>query len=168
VLATIELLPSGSDGTVSVAVPLTTVDVPSTVPLSVKVTGPETPDGTCSVIVSGLFGVGFAFETVGAGKVGESFVTVTVVAGEVAGLLLLSPGVLAVIGSLPTGRFVTVIVATPPDTVAVPMGVDPLENVTVPVTPGGTFSVIVTLPPYGVVEGLTTGGGSVGDALFTT
>jgi hypothetical protein len=76
--------------------------------------------------------------------VGDALVTVTVTEGEVAGLLLESPGVLAVIGSVPSGRLVTVMVATPPTIGAVPIGTPPLENVTGPDTPGGTVSVIVT------------------------
>jgi hypothetical protein len=165
--AVIGFAPNGSEVTVNVATPSTIVAVPRTVPLSKNVTGPGTPDGTGSVIVTGLLGVGFVLETVGAGSTGVVFVTVTVVAGEVAGLLLESPGVLAVIGSLPTGRLLTVIVATPPTTGAVPIGVDPFENVTGPVTPVGTVSVIVTVEPYVVVVGETTGAGSEGDALST-
>ena len=68
---------------------------------------------------------------------------------------------------MPSGRFVTVIVATPPTIGAVPIGVEPLEKVTGPVTPGGTVSVIVTgVPSTGVGEE-TTGMGSTGVALFT-
>ena len=91
-----------------------------------NVTGPETPVGTVSVIVTGELGVGLVFETDGGGRVGVFLFTVTVVAGEVAGLLLASPGVLAVIGLLPTGRLLTVIVAVPPTMGAVPIGVPPL------------------------------------------
>ncbi len=76
--------------------------------------------------------------------VGEALTTVTVTEGEVAGLLVESPGVLAVIGSDPRGRLLIVMVATPPTIGAVPIGADPLENVTGPDTPGGTVSVIVT------------------------
>ena len=100
--------------------------------------------------------------------VGAVLTTVTETEGEVAGLLLASPGVLAVIGSVPSGRLDIVIVATPPTTGAVPIGVEPFENVTGPETPGGTFSVIVTgVPTTGLVEE-TIGIGSVGVALLTT
>lgn len=75
---------------------------------------------------------------------GDALTTVTVVGAEVAGLLLESPGVLAVMGSVPSGRLVIVMVATPPTMGAVPIGFVPFENVTGPVTPGGTVSVIVT------------------------
>jgi hypothetical protein len=99
--------------------------------------------------------------------VGAVFTTVTETAGDVAGLLLASPGVLAVIWLVPSGSVVTVIVATPPTIVPVPIGVDPLENVTGPDTPGGTVSLMVTgVPTVGLVED-TTGMGSTGVALLT-
>jgi hypothetical protein len=79
--------------------------------------------------------------------VGAVFPTVTETGGEIAGLLLASPGVLAVIWSVPSGRLDTVIVATPPTIGAVPIGVEPLEKVTGPDTPVGTVSVIVTGVP---------------------
>jgi hypothetical protein len=85
--------------------------------------GPVTPAGTCSVIVTGVFGLGFVLETPGAGSTGVVLIMVTVVAGEVAGLLFASPGVDAVMGLEPTGRFETVIVAVPLTIGAVPMGV---------------------------------------------
>jgi hypothetical protein len=85
----------------------------------------------------------------------------------VAGLLLASPGVLAVIWSVPSGKFETVMVATPPTIGAVPIGVEPLEKVTGPDTPGGTVSVIVTeVPTTGLVDD-TTGIGNTGVALLT-
>jgi hypothetical protein len=99
--------------------------------------------------------------------VGVILPTVTIVAPEVAGLLFASPEVVAVIGSDPIGKEGTVIVATPPTIGAVPIGVDPSENVTVPVTPGGTVSVIVTGVLGGGVEEETTGGGMTGVALST-
>jgi hypothetical protein len=75
--------------------------------------------------------------------------------------------VLAVIGSVPSGRLLTVIVATPPTIGAVPIGVEPLEKVTGPDTPGGTVSVIVTgVPTTGLVDD-GTGIGSTGVALLT-
>ena len=55
--------------------------------------------------------------------VGEFFTIVTVVAGEVAGLLFASPGVEAVIVSVPIGSEGTVSVATPPVIVPVPIAV---------------------------------------------
>src|SRR5258708_19847939 len=78
--------------------------------------------------------------------VGAPLTTVTTTGGETAGLLLASPGVLAVIGSVPSGK-VTVMVATPPMIRAVPICVEPLENVTGPDTPGGTVSVLLTSIP---------------------
>jgi hypothetical protein len=121
-----------------------------------------------SVIVTGVFGGGLFEDTIGATRTGVTWVTVTTVAVEVAGLLFASPDVVAVIGLVPTGRFGTVIVATPPTIGAVPMGVEPFENVTVPVTPGGTVSVIVSGVFTGVVGADTTGGGMTGVALLTT
>ena len=106
-------------------------------------------------------------DTIGATRVGLDVVTVTIVGAEVAGLLFASPDVVAVMESDPTGNEGTVIVATPPTIVAVPSGVDPLENVTVPVTPGGTVSVIVSGVFVGKLEDETTGGGITGVALFT-
>jgi hypothetical protein len=68
---------------------------------------------------------------------------------------------------VPSGRVVTVIVATPPTIGAVPIGVDPLEKVTGPDTPGGTASVMVTeFPKVGLVDD-TTGIGNTGVALLT-
>jgi hypothetical protein len=119
------------------------------------------------VIVTGVPVEGFVLETVGAGRTGVVFTTVTEVAGEAAALLLLSAGVLAMIGFVPIGRLFTVIVAVPPVTGAVPITVVPEVNVTGPVTPGGTVSVIVSEPPYGMVGSDTTGAGSDGDPLST-
>jgi len=120
-----------------------------------------------SVIVMGVLGGGLFEETIGATRTGTGCVTVTIVGAEVAGLLFASPEVVAVIGSVPTGRLETVIVATPPTMGAVPIGVEPSENVTVPVTPGGTVSVIVSGVFTGVVGAETTGGGITGVALLT-
>jgi hypothetical protein len=120
-----------------------------------------------SVMVTGVFGGGLFEDTIGATSTGVPGVTVTIVADEVAGLLFASPDVVAVIGSLPIGKDGTVIVATPPTIGAVPIGVPPLENVTVPVTPGGTVSVIVTGVFGGGLEEETTGGGMTGVALLT-
>src|SRR5215469_6191157 len=152
----------------TLATPFANVAVPIVDEPSVNVTVPVTPIGSVAVKVTGWYtSDGFRDEvrsTVG----GAPFVTVTVVAGEVAGLLFASPGVLAVIGSLPMGRFVTVMVAMPPTMGAVPIGVPLLENVTGPETPAGTFSVIVSLLPAVIVGAETTGGGSTGFSLFTT
>ena len=99
--------------------------------------------------------------------VGAVLTTVTETGGEMAGLLLASPGVLAVIWSVPSGRLDTVMVATPPTIGAVPIGVEPSEKVTGPDTPGGTVSVIVTgLPTVGLLVD-TTGMGNTGVALLT-
>ena len=99
--------------------------------------------------------------------VGAVLTTVTDTGGEMAGLLLASPGVLAVIWFVPSGRLLTVTVATPLTIGAVPIGVDPFENVTGPETPGGTVSVIVTgLPTVGLFVD-TTGMGSTGVTLLT-
>ena len=57
---------------------------------------------------------------------GVAFVTVTTVAGDVAELLFASAGVVAVMGSVPTGRVVIVIVEAPLMIGALPMGVAPL------------------------------------------
>src|SRR5207247_2384473 len=160
-------MPIGKEGTVKVACPLTMVAVPRRVPPSKNETGPDTPDGMGSVIVTGVF-AGVLFEdTIGATRTGVAGVTVTIVAVEVAGLLFASPDVVAVMGSVPIGKEGTVIVATPFTIGAEPIGVVPLENVTVPVTPGGTVSVIVTGVFGGGLEEETTGGGMTGVALLT-
>ena len=159
-------VPVVSVDVVNVATPPLTGAVPRTVDPSLNVIVPVAAVGTDAVNVTDWAAdEGFA-EDVNV-TIGGAGVTVTVVAGDVAGLLFASPGVLAVIGSLPTGRLFTVIVATPPTTGAVPMTVVPLEKVTGPETPLGTVSVIVSVPPYGSVGAETTGGGSEGVALFT-
>ncbi len=131
-------------------------------------TGPVTPVGIGSVIVTGVFGAGLLEDTVGATRTGFTAETVTLVGAEVAGLLFESPDVVAVMGFVPTGKLGTVIVAVPPTMGAVPIGLFPFEKVTVPVTPGGTVSVIVT-GVFGVgLFGVATGGGITGVALLTT
>src|SRR3954466_12404206 len=115
------LVPTGKEGTVKVAWPLTMLAVPRRVPPSKNETGPETPEGMGSVMVTGVFGGGLFEDTIGATRTGVPGVTVTIVADDVAGLLFASPDVVAVIGSLPTGKEGTVIVATPPTIGAVPM-----------------------------------------------
>jgi hypothetical protein len=164
----IGFVPTGKDGTVKVACPLTIGAVPNGVVPLKKVMGPLTPEGIGSVIVTGVFGAGLFEDTIGATRTGVAGVTVTTVGAEVAGLLLLSPDVVAVMGSAPIGKFETVIVATPPTMGAVPIGFVPLENVTVPVTPVGTVSVIVTGVFTGGLADETTGGGITGVALLTT
>lgn len=144
------------------------VPVPRRVEPLKNETGPDTPDGIGSVIVTGVLGGGLFDDTIGATRTGVAGVTVTTVAEDVAGLLFASPDVVAVMGSGPTGKVETVIVATPPTIGAVPIGVVPLENVTVPVTPGGTVSVMVTGVLGGGVDEETTGGGITGVALLTT
>jgi len=161
------LVPIGKEGTVKVACPLTMVAVPRRVPPSKNETGPDTPEGMGSVIVTGVFAGGLFEDTIGATRTGVAGVTVTIVAVEVAGLLFASPDVVAVMGSVPIGKEGTVIVATPFTIGAEPIGVVPLENVTVPVTPGGTVSVIVTGVFGGGLEEETTGGGMTGVALLT-
>ncbi len=59
------------------------------------------------------------------------------------------------------------IVATPPTIGAVPSGFEPSENVIVPVTPGGTVSVMVTGVFGGGLEDETAGGGRTGVCLLT-
>jgi VanZ family protein len=71
------------------------------------------------------------------------------------------------IGSLPRGSVEVVTVATPPDTVGVPSVVDPLVNVTVPVTLAGRVSVKVTEAPGrdGLIEDVSV---DAGVALVTS
>jgi hypothetical protein len=163
----IGFVPIGNEGTVKVAWPLTIGAVPKSVGPSKNEIGPVTPEGIGSVIVTGVLGGGLLDETIGATRTGIGWVTVTIVADEVAGLLFTSPEVVAVMGSVPTGKFETVIVATPFTIGAVPIGAVPLENVTVPVTPGGTVSVMVSGVFTGVLGAETTGGGMIGVALLT-
>ena len=92
-------VPIGKEGTVSVAWPLMTGAVPRRVGPSKKETGPVTPGGMGSVIVTGVFGGGLFEETIGATRTGVAGVTVTIVGAEVAGLLFVSPEVVAVMGS---------------------------------------------------------------------
>jgi hypothetical protein len=151
---------------VRVVRPLFKVPVPRTVAPSRNVIVPVAVAGAVAVKVTGWLTTEGLSEDVTA-TVGAVFTTVTETGGEVAGLLLASPGVLAVIGSVPRGRLLTVIVATPPMIGAVPIGVEPSEKVTGPETPGGTVSVMVTgVPTTGLVdEG--TGMGNTGVSLFT-
>jgi hypothetical protein len=141
------------------------VPVPRTVAPSKNVIVPVAPAGAVAVKVTDWLTIEGLRDDVTA-TVGAALTTVTTTGGEMAGLLLASPGVLAVIGSVPSGR-VTVIVATPPMIGAVPIGIEPSEKVTGPDTPGGTVSVIVTgVPAVGVFVD-TTGAGSTGVSLLT-
>jgi hypothetical protein len=151
---------------VRVVTPPFKVPVPRTVVPSRNVIVPVAPVGAVAVKVTDWLMIDGLSEDVTV-TVGAALTTVTMTGGEVAGLLFASPGVLAVIGSVPSGRFVTVIVATPPTIGAVPIGVEPFEKVTGPDTPGGTVSVIVTgVPAVGLFVD-TTGAGSVGVSLLT-
>jgi hypothetical protein len=150
---------------VRVARPLFKVAVPRVAAPSKNVIVPVAPVGAVAVKVTDWLTIEGLSDDVTA-TVGAALTTVTITVGEVAGLLLASPGVLAVIGSVPSGR-VTVIVATPPMIGAVPIGVEPSEKVTGPDTPGGTVSVIVTgVPAVGLFVD-TTGAGSTGVSLLT-
>jgi hypothetical protein len=150
---------------VRVATPLFKVPVPRTVAPSRNVIVPVAPVGAVAVKVTDWLTIEGLSDDVTT-TVGAPLTTVTTTGGEMAGLLLASPGVLAVIGSVPSGK-VTVMVATPPMIGAVPIGVEPLEKVTGPDTPGGTVSVIVTgVPAVGLFVD-TTGTGSTGVSLLT-
>jgi hypothetical protein len=151
---------------VRAAWPLVKLPVPRIAAPSRNVIVPVAPAGAIAVKVTGWLTIEGLRDDVTV-TVGTVFTTVTIVAVEVAGLLLVSPEVVAVMGSVPTGKLGTVMVATPPTIGAVPMGVEPLENVTVPVTPVGTVSVIVSGVFTGVLGAETTGGGMTGVALLT-
>jgi hypothetical protein len=160
----------GWDPTINVLVvkvtsPLFKVPVPRTVVPSKNVIVPVAPVGAVAVKVTDWLMIEGLSDDVTT-TVGAPLTTVTTTGGETAGLLLASPGVLAVIGSVPSGK-VTVMVATPPIIGAVPIGVEPSEKVTGPDTPGGTVSVIVTgVPAVGLFVD-TTGTGSTGVSLLT-
>jgi len=55
--------------------------------------------------------------------------------------------------SEPTGSVEVVVVTVPDERVPVPIGVPPLENVTVPVAPVGSVAVIATGWPNVLVDG---------------
>jgi hypothetical protein len=151
---------------VKVVWPLAKVPVPRIVEPSKNVIVPVAPAGAIAVKVTDWLMIEGLRDDVTV-TVGAVFTTVTKTGSEVAGLLLESPGVLAVIGSVPSGRLDTVMVATPPTIGAVPIGVEPSEKVTGPDTPGGTVSVIVTgVPTVGLFVD-TTGMGSTGVSLLT-
>ena len=141
------------------------VPVPRTVAPSRNVIVPVAPVGAAAVKLTDWLMMEGLSEDVTV-TVGAALTTVTTTVGDVAGLLLASPGVLAVIGFVPSGRLVMVIVATPPIIGAVPIGVEPSENVTGPDTPGGTVSVIVTgVPAVGLLVD-TAGAGNTGVSLL--
>ena len=141
------------------------VPVPRTVAPSRNVIVPVAPVGAAAVKLTDWLMMEGLSEDVTV-TVGAALTTVTTTVGDVAGLLLASPGVLAVIGFVPSGRLVMVIVATPPTIGAVPIGVEPSENVTGPDTPGGTVSVIVTgVPAVGLLVD-TAGAGNTGVSLL--
>lgn len=129
------------------AVPPANVAVPKAVVPLVNDTVPVTPDGRVAVKVTDWPVVDGFVEEVNV-TTGVAFDTVCVVV-PVAGLLLLSPPKEAVIGSVPTGRTVVVIVTVPVVglTVPEPKVVPPLVTVTVPVVPGGSVVVMVTGEP---------------------
>jgi hypothetical protein len=152
---------------VRIAIPAEfTVPVPRTTAPSWNVIVPLAAAGTAAVKVTvWLNAAGFTEEV--SATVGVIFATTTGVAGEVAALLVFPPGVVAVMGFGPSGNEGTVIVATPLTTGAVPITVEPSLNVTGPVTPGGTCSLIVTgVSGAGVVVD-TVGGGRDG-VIFVT
>lgn len=74
-----------------VATPPTIGAVPIGVEPFEKVTGPETPGGTVSVIVTGVPTTGSVDETTGIGSTGVALLTVCESGAEVAGLLFESP-----------------------------------------------------------------------------
>ena len=131
----------------TVAVPLVSVDVPSVVEPLVNVTVPVTPDGRVAMKVTDWPEVEGLVEEVRV-TTGAALFTVWVVV-PVAGLLFESPPKVDVIGSLPTGSTVVVIVTVPVAgfTGPLPRVVPPLVTVTVPVVPGGRVVVMVTGAP---------------------
>jgi hypothetical protein len=129
---------------VNVAVPLLTEPVPSVVEPSRKVTVPVVFAARVAVKVTDWPKVeGFNDDVIA--TAGDALLTVCVV-DPVAGLLFVSPPYVAVMGSLPTGRTVVVIVTVPVVglTGPLPSVVPPLVTVTVPVVPGGKVVVTVT------------------------
>jgi hypothetical protein len=136
--------PTGRVNVVAVAVPPDRVETPSDVAPLVNVTVPVTPDGRVAVKVTDCPLVEGFVDDVRV-TTGVAFVTVCEVV-PVAGLLFESPPKVAVIGSLPTGRVVVVIVTVPVVGLIVPepTGLPPLVIVTVPGVPTGSVVVIVT------------------------
>jgi hypothetical protein len=104
--------------------PLVRTAVPSVVAPSRKTTDPVAPVGAVAVNITDWPADDGLIDEISV-IVGVVFVTVTTVAGDVAELLFASPGVAAVIGSVPTGSVDTVMVAVPFTIDAVPIGVEP-------------------------------------------
>jgi hypothetical protein len=157
--------PTGRVDVVAVATPPDRVEMPSDVAPLVNSTVPVTPDGRVAVKVTDWpFVEGFVDEIMV--TTGVAFVTVWEVA-PVAGLLFESPPKVAVIGSLPTGRVVVVMMTVPVTglIVPVPTGLPPLVIVTVPVVPTGSVVVIVTGLPNVLGPDVVTV--TVGVALLT-
>ena len=129
---------------VNVAIPLLIAPVPSVVEPSRKVMVPVVFAGSVAVKVTDWLKLDGFTEDVSP-TAGDALFTVCVV-DPVAGLLFVSPPNVAVIGSLPTGRIVVVIVTVPVVglTGPLPSVVPPLVIVTVPVVPGGKVVVTVT------------------------
>src|SRR5258706_3051764 len=113
------------------------VPVPRTVAPSRNVIVPVAPVGAVAVKVTDWLTIEGLRDDVTA-TVGAALTTVTIVGGEVAGLLLASPGVLAVIGSVPSGRVGAGIVATSPMIGPVSICGWPSGKGTLSGTPGGT------------------------------
>jgi len=124
--------------------PLLIAPVPSTVEPSRKVTVPVVFVGRVAVKVTDWLKLDGLTDDVST-TAGDALLTVCVV-DPVAGLLLVSPPYVAVMGSLPTGRVDVVIVTVPVVglTGPLPSVVPPLVTVTVPVVPGGKVVVTVT------------------------
>jgi hypothetical protein len=129
---------------VNVATPLLIAPVPRVVEPSRNVTVPVVFAGRVAVKVTDWPKVEGLTDDVRP-TAGDALVTVCVVE-PVAGLLFVSPPYVAVMGSLPTGRTVVVIVTVPVVglTGPLPSVVPPLVTVTVPVVPGGKVVVTVT------------------------
>jgi hypothetical protein len=128
----------------NVATPLLSAPVPRVVEPSRKVTVPVVLVGRVAVKITDWLKVEGLTDDVST-TAGDALLTVCVV-DPVAGLLFVSPPNVAVIGSLPTGRIVVVIVTVPVVglTGPLPRVVPPLVTVTVPVVPGGNVVVTVT------------------------
>ena len=131
----------------NVATPLLIAPVPRVVEPSRKVTVPVVLVGRVAVKITDWLKVEGLTDDVST-TAGDALLTVCVV-DPVAGLLFVSPPNVAVIGSLPTGRIVVVIVTVPVVglTGPLPRVVPPLVTVTVPVVPGGRVVVMVTGAP---------------------
>src|SRR5215475_12310163 len=122
-------VPMARADVVSVATPPVMGPVPRIVAPSRNVMVPVAVVGTVAVKVTGwLSAAGFSDEV--SVTLGVAIATVTVVAGEVAALVVAVSATEAVMGLEPTERLGTVRVATPLTTGAVPSDVEPLLKVT--------------------------------------